>query len=72
MRRKRPRIPLVEPDLPITPMLDMSFQLMAFFLLMWLMEATTEEQKSTRCHGVSADHRLQRLGRVAQLAADIR
>lgn len=33
MRRKRPRIPLVEPDLPITPMLDMSFQLMAFFLL---------------------------------------
>jgi biopolymer transport protein ExbD len=33
MRRKRPRIPLLEPDLPITPMLDMSFQLMAFFLL---------------------------------------
>lgn len=33
MRRKRPKIPLVEPDLPITPMLDMSFQLMAFFLL---------------------------------------
>lgn len=33
MARKRPRIPLVEPDLPITPMLDMSFQLMAFFIL---------------------------------------
>ena len=33
MRRKRPRVPPVEPDLPITPMLDMSFQLMAFFLL---------------------------------------
>jgi biopolymer transport protein ExbD len=33
MRRKRPRPALVEPDLPITPMLDMSFQLMAFFLL---------------------------------------
>ncbi|HVK18071.1 MAG TPA: biopolymer transporter ExbD, partial [Fimbriiglobus sp.] len=33
MIRKRPKIPLVEPDLPITPMLDMSFQLMAFFLL---------------------------------------
>jgi biopolymer transport protein ExbD len=33
MIRKRPKIPMVEPDLPITPMLDMSFQLMAFFLL---------------------------------------
>jgi biopolymer transport protein ExbD len=33
MRRKRPSVPLVEPDLPITPMLDMSFQLMAFFIL---------------------------------------
>ena len=33
MIRKRPKIPLVEPDLPITPMLDMSLQLMAFFLL---------------------------------------
>lgn len=29
----RPRTPHFEPDLPITPMLDMSFQLMAFFLL---------------------------------------
>jgi biopolymer transport protein ExbD len=33
MTRKRPKVPPVEPDLPITPMLDMSFQLMAFFLL---------------------------------------
>jgi biopolymer transport protein ExbD len=33
MHRKRPKVPRVEPDLPITPMLDMSFQLMAFFLL---------------------------------------
>jgi biopolymer transport protein ExbD len=33
MIRKRPRTPRVEPDLPITPMLDMSFQLLAFFIL---------------------------------------
>jgi biopolymer transport protein ExbD len=34
MRRKRrlPQLP-VDPDLPITPMLDMSFQLLAFFIL---------------------------------------
>jgi biopolymer transport protein ExbD len=32
-RRKRPKAPATEPDLPITPMLDMSFQLMAFFIL---------------------------------------
>ena len=30
---KRKRRELVDPDLPITPMLDMSFQLMAFFIL---------------------------------------
>jgi biopolymer transport protein ExbD len=32
-RRKRPGAEPVEPSLPITPMLDMSFQLMAFFIL---------------------------------------
>jgi biopolymer transport protein ExbD len=32
MIKRRPR-ELVDPDLPITPMLDMSFQLMAFFIL---------------------------------------
>lgn len=30
--RRKPPADLVEPDLPITPMLDMSFQLMAFFI----------------------------------------
>lgn len=34
MSRKRHAVaPFVEPDLPITPMLDMSFQLLAFFLM---------------------------------------
>ncbi len=32
-KHKRPTTDHVEPDLPITPMLDMSFQLMAFFIL---------------------------------------
>ena len=32
-RRGRQQTPNTEPDLPITPMLDMSFQLMAFFIL---------------------------------------
>jgi len=32
-RRGRQQTPATEPDLPITPMLDMSFQLMAFFIL---------------------------------------
>ena len=32
-RRRRQHTPNTEPDLPITPMLDMSFQLMAFFIL---------------------------------------
>ncbi len=31
--RRRPKTGPTEPDLPITPMLDMSFQLMAFFIL---------------------------------------
>jgi biopolymer transport protein ExbD len=31
--RKRPTIDRVEPDLPITPMLDMAFQLLAFFII---------------------------------------
>jgi biopolymer transport protein ExbD len=31
--RKRPATDHVEPDLPITPMLDMSFQLLAFFII---------------------------------------
>src|SRR4051812_39387847 len=30
---KRPTTDRVEPDLPITPMLDMAFQLLAFFLI---------------------------------------
>ena len=32
-KHRRAEADNVEPDLPITPMLDMSFQLMAFFLL---------------------------------------
>lgn len=32
-RKKHKGDPPTEPDLPITPMLDMSFQLMAFFIL---------------------------------------
>jgi biopolymer transport protein ExbD len=32
-RRKRPGTLHVQPDLPITPMLDMSFQLLAFFII---------------------------------------
>jgi len=31
--RKRQSTDFVEPDLPITPMLDMSFQLLAFFIM---------------------------------------
>ena len=33
MFRLRPTADHVEPDLPITPMLDMSFQLLAFFIM---------------------------------------
>lgn len=43
-RKKSPSAP-VEPDLPITPMLDMSFQLMAFFILTFR-PAPTEGQIS--------------------------
>lgn len=32
-KRKRQGTDFVEPDLPITPMLDMSFQLLAFFIM---------------------------------------
>jgi biopolymer transport protein ExbD len=32
-RRRRTGTDFVEPDLPITPMLDMSFQLLAFFIM---------------------------------------
>jgi biopolymer transport protein ExbD len=32
-KHKRQQTDLVEPDLPITPMLDMSFQLLAFFII---------------------------------------
>ena len=32
-RRKKVNVDFVEPDLPITPMLDMSFQLLAFFIM---------------------------------------
>ncbi len=31
--RRRQGTDFVEPDLPITPMLDMSFQLLAFFIM---------------------------------------
>lgn len=45
MLRKRPNssADFVEPDLPITPMLDMSFQLLAFFI-MTFRPAPTEGQ----------------------------
>jgi biopolymer transport protein ExbD len=32
-KRKRQGTDFVEPDLPVTPMLDMSFQLLAFFII---------------------------------------
>jgi biopolymer transport protein ExbD len=41
--RKRQGTDFVEPDLPITPMLDMSFQLLAFFI-MTFKPADTEGQ----------------------------
>jgi biopolymer transport protein ExbD len=43
MRRRRQTSDPVEPDLPITPMLDMSFQLLAFFI-MTFRPAPTEGQ----------------------------
>ena len=42
-RRRRQTTDFVEPDLPITPMLDMSFQLLAFFILTFR-PAPTEAQ----------------------------
>ena len=42
-KRKRGGTDFVEPDLPITPMLDMSFQLLAFFI-MTFKPAPTEGQ----------------------------
>jgi biopolymer transport protein ExbD len=42
-RRRRQATDHVEPDLPITPMLDMSFQLLAFFI-MTFKPAPTEGQ----------------------------
>jgi biopolymer transport protein ExbD len=42
-KRKRQGTDFVEPDLPITPMLDMSFQLLAFFI-MTFKPADTEGQ----------------------------
>lgn len=42
-KRKRTQTEFVEPDLPITPMLDMSFQLLAFFI-MTFKPAPTEGQ----------------------------
>jgi biopolymer transport protein ExbD len=42
-KRKRQQTDHVEPDLPITPMLDMSFQLLAFFI-MTFKPAPTEGQ----------------------------
>jgi biopolymer transport protein ExbD len=42
-RRKHQSTDFVEPDLPITPMLDMSFQLLAFFI-MTFKPAPTEGQ----------------------------
>lgn len=44
-KRKRAQTDFVEPDLPITPMLDMSFQLLAFFI-MTFKPAPTEGQIS--------------------------
>lgn len=58
-RKKKAGAQPTEPDLPITPMLDMSFQLMAFFILTFrptpteamlplvLPEVTPNEQMST-------------------------
>jgi biopolymer transport protein ExbD len=43
MRRRKKPTEHVEPDLPITPMLDMSFQLLAFFI-MTFKPAPTEGQ----------------------------
>jgi len=43
MFRRRQGTDFVEPDLPITPMLDMSFQLLAFFI-MTFRPAPTEAQ----------------------------
>mgnify|MGYP002782373571 FL=1 len=42
-KKKRPGAIPTEPDLPITPMLDMSFQLMSFFILSFR-PAPTEAQ----------------------------
>ena len=42
-KRKRPGTDHIDPDLPITPMLDMSFQLLAFFI-MTFKPAPTEGQ----------------------------
>jgi biopolymer transport protein ExbD len=42
-RKHRQKVEFVEPDLPITPMLDMSFQLLAFFI-MTFKPAPTEGQ----------------------------
>jgi biopolymer transport protein ExbD len=42
---KRPATDRVEPDLPITPMLDMSFQLLAFFLITFKPTATEVQFK---------------------------
>jgi biopolymer transport protein ExbD len=42
-RRRRKEAEPVEPDLPITPMLDMSFQLLSFFI-MTFRPAATEAQ----------------------------
>jgi len=39
-RRKRMNVEYVEPELPITPMLDMSFQLLAFFIMTFRPAAT--------------------------------
>lgn len=36
---KRPGTGFVEPDVPITPMLDMSFQLLAFFIMTFKLAA---------------------------------
>jgi biopolymer transport protein ExbD len=43
MFRRRATADQVEPDLPITPMLDMSFQLLAFFIMTFI-PAPTEGQ----------------------------
>jgi biopolymer transport protein ExbD len=53
----------VDPDLPITPMLDMSFQLLAFFVVIFK-PAPTEGQLALALPSEKQDDALLNLGRV--------